>query len=1006
MYRMSLMRDTLVPEFFLIDSHRLSFENNKGSNIPKRYWTVQAVEETDREEEVYCATVEGHGAFALDGNILTGNCAFVSSEGISEDFADPFCFLMDMSMLGVGTGADTKGAGKVKLQMPRTTEEPYVVEDSREGWVELIRVILNPFVGKGHYPLNIDYTGIRGRGVPLKTFGGTASGPKPLQDMVENLTRLLLPKGCKVKFDVPYHEDTGKIDVAKVKFTGSGESYRITSAIIVDIFNYIGKGVVAGGIRRTAEIMFGEPDDEEFISLKSDQKALEDRRWASNNSVYAYQGMDYGNIAARIAGNGEPGVLWLENARAFSRMDGVPDNRDWRVMGSNPCVTSDTIVMTEEGPRRVDSLIGKSFGAAVNGEVKPCENGFFKTGTRPVYLLETEEGHSLKLTADHQVLSALKVTSKKRYEEFISAEDISPGDLVVLNNNRGMMSLDDPEDENDFAVGWLLGNLLGDGYFHQGDETAHLQFWGSQSVGLVNQARAMIEKLGGDPRYHKMRTGTYVEDRDMRSTQSRQLWLLAPEYGINHDKEIFNDRLLTSSNDVQRGFLRGLFDADGSVQGSQEKGVSVRLASSTPHHLVTAQRMLLNLGINSTIYWNRRDAGEVMLPDGNGGEKLYPTKDQHELVISKDNLKQFSMFVGFSDHDKTSALDGLLGQYKRAMNRERFVATAKSLTYVGVEDVYDCQVPDIHRFSANGIVVHNCGEQLLESHELCNLVETFPAHHDDYDDYERTLKMAYLYAKTVTLVPTHVPRANAVMTRNRRIGCSMSGIIQAMVKLGRRGFLTWCDKGYDYIQRLDRIYSDWLGVPLSIKTTTVKPSGTTSLLCGATPGIHYPHSPFYIRHIRVANTSPLVEAARRAGYTVEPDDYADDTSVVAFPVAEKHFVKGKCEATIWEQFVNAADMQRHWANNAVSVTVTFNKEEIRDIQSCLESFEDRLKGVSMLPLADGDHGYKHAPYVAISEDEYKEMVARVSPIDMTDSRHEVDDKFCSGDKCEFRPTKP
>jgi len=559
------------------------------------------------------------------------NCAFVSSEGISEDFADPFCFLMDMSMLGVGTGADTKGAGKVKLQMPRTTEEPYVVEDSREGWVELIRVILNTFVGKGHYPLNIDYTQIRGRGVPLKTFGGTASGPKPLQDMVENLTRLLLPKGVKVKFNVPYHQDTGKIDVTKVKFSGSGEPYRITSAIIVDIFNYIGKGVVAGGIRRTAEIMFGEPDDDEFINLKSDQKALEDRRWASNNSVYAYQGMDYSTVAARIADNGEPGVLWLENARAFSRMDGVPDNKDWRVMGSNPC-----------------------------------------------------------------------------------------------------------------------------------------------------------------------------------------------------------------------------------------------------------------------------------------------------------------------------------------------------------------------------------GEQLLESHELCNLVETFPAHHDDYDDYERTLKMAYLYAKTVTLVPTHVPRANAVMTRNRRIGCSMSGIIQAMVKLGRRGFLQWCDKGYDYIHRLDRIYSDWLGVPLSIKTTTVKPSGTTSLLCGATPGIHYPHAPFYVRHIRVANTSPLVEAARKAGYTVEPDDYADDTSVVAFPVAEKHFVKGKCEATIWEQFVNAADMQRHWANNAVSVTVTFNKEEVRDIQSCLESFEDRLKGVSMLPLEDADHGYKHPPYQAISEDEYKEMAARISPIDMTGSQHEVDDKFCSGDKCELR----
>ena len=95
-------------------------------------------------------------------------------------------------------------------------------------------------------------------------------------------------------------------------------------------------------------------------------------------------------------------------------------------------------------------------------------------------------------------------------------------------------------------------------------------------------------------------------------------------------------------------------------------------------------------------------------------------------------------------------------------------------------------------------------------------------------------------------------------------------------------------------------------------------------------------------------------------------------------------------------------MQRHWSDNDVSVTVTFRPEEQRDIQPCLEAFEDQLKGVSMLPLDDADHGYVQPPYQAISQETYEQMAARISPIDFGESQHEVDDKFCSGDKCQIR----
>lgn len=78
-----------------------------------------------------------------------------------------------------------------------------------------------------------------------------------------------------------------------------------------------------------------------------------------------------------------------------------------------------------------------------------------------------------------------------------------------------------------------------------------------------------------------------------------------------------------------------------------------------------------------------------------------------------------------------------------------------------------------------------CLEQTLESYELCCLVETFPAKHKDLEDFKKTLKYAFLYAKTVTLGNTHWPESNRVLLRNRRIGCSMSGIIQFIAQRGK-----------------------------------------------------------------------------------------------------------------------------------------------------------------------------------------------------------------------------
>lgn len=537
------------------------------------------------------------------GGACLNSCAFVTTDTIDKDFSEPFTFLMDMSMIGVGVGTDCRGVGKVTIQQPVYSDVPHVVADTREGWIGLVDRVLLSWVGVGTLPRVIDVSGVRKAGIPIKGFGGTSSGPGALVQLITDLNGVFRPI-------------IGKM---------------ITATVIVDAMNFIGKCVVAGNIRRSAEIIFGSPLDNEFLNLKNRDlfpEELESHRWASNNSVFAWVGQDYTDVADRTCANGEPGYLWLENSRMYGRMKDPATYADELVIGSNPC-----------------------------------------------------------------------------------------------------------------------------------------------------------------------------------------------------------------------------------------------------------------------------------------------------------------------------------------------------------------------------------GEQPLENKELCNLVETYPARHNSYDEFERTLKHAYLYAKTVTLITTHNEETNRVMLRNRRIGTSMSGIVQALEKFGHNAFMKWCDTGYDYLTQLDQEYSRWLCIPMSIKRTSVKPSGTNALLPGATAGIHRAHSAYYYRVIRFAKDSKMLPALRSAGYKcvdIDPDK-EPNTTAVYFPVKEEFFDRSKKDVSMWEQVELAAQMQHWWADNQVSCTVSFKAEEAKDLKHVLAMYDHKLKGISFLPLKD--HGYNHAPYQEITEAEYLSYTAGVTPVQRFDNEAEVMNLFCDSDKC-------
>lgn len=603
LYKMTILREKLTQEFFLIDEHKTRWLSGPDSPKRSKTWKVVSVSRTNAVEEVYCATVDQYGHFVVEDHILSGNCAFRSTEDIDQKGGYLFGWMMDALMVGIGVGFDTKGAGKIEIQQPASSDEIFVIPDDREGWVESVIKVLDGFFF-GHAIPKFDYSEIRPAGSPIKGFGGTASGSGPLEELHRELIQL-------------YKERLNSDD------------RRITSTDIVDTENLIGKCVVAGNVRRSAALALGAHNDMEYLTMKNDQEKLMNHRWGSNNSFHAIVGQDYTWHAAQSQKNGEPGYIWLDNARTRGRFkDGYRDD-DLKVAGFNPCV-----------------------------------------------------------------------------------------------------------------------------------------------------------------------------------------------------------------------------------------------------------------------------------------------------------------------------------------------------------------------------------EQQLESAELCCLVETFPAKHDSYEDYLKTLKVAYLYGKTVTLANTHWPETNAIMLKNRRIGLSQSGVVQAFEKFGRRKMLEWCDHAYNHVKELDKEYSDWMCIPRSVRMTSIKPSGTVSLLNGSTPGIHYPEDEFYIRRIRFSSGHALVPLLEEAGYPVEDCIYSPNTKVASFPVHEEHFVKGKREVSMWEQLEIAAQYQYYWADNSVSVTITFKPEEADQIKTALEMYDSRLKAVSFLRYEET--GYEQAPYEPITEEKFNQMTKVIKPLDTSSlTQQGGGTKFCDGEYCEI-----
>lgn len=273
-----------------------------------------------------------------------------------------------------------------------------------------------------------------------------------------------------------------------------------------------------------------------------------------------------------------------------------------------------------------------------------------------------------------------------------------------------------------------------------------------------------------------------------------------------------------------------------------------------------------------------------------------------------------------------------------------------------------------------------CAEQSLANFETCCLAEIYLPNIVNREELYKVATMLYRVNKHSLALKSHSKETEAIVHKNMRMGIGITGVMMCTEEQ-----LSWLDGCYKHLRAYDKDYSKLMGFNESIKLTTIKPSGSLSLLAGCTSGVHPATAgQYFIRRIRMQAGSPLIDVCKANGYFVEPQknfDGTDDrsTMVVEFPCNYPDGTISADDVTVFEQLEMVKKMQQVWSDNSVSVTAYYKKEELPQLREYLENnFKDNFKTLSFL-LYSG-HGFQQAPFEPITKEQYLEISGKVKPI--------------------------
>lgn len=857
------------------------------------------------------------------GLLSLQNCAFTTVDSIRA-----FTWAMDALMLGSGVGFNIQReyvyqlpkVKKVSIIRDDSKDADFIVPDKREGWIKLLEMTLN-----AHFKTGQDFTYstvlVRGKGVPIKGFGGVSSGPEEL---------------C-----------SGIAEINKILNNRAGKKIRPIDAL--DIMNVIGSIVVAGNVRRSAEIALGDADDLQFLASKRwDLGNIPNYRAMSNNSVICN---DIDLLPEQFwdgyQGNGEPfGLVNLNLARKVGRL-GETQYPDEEVQGTNPCVTGDTEILTDDGYKPIEDLIDQKV-TIWNGfewsEVEPKITGT----NQQILTINFSDGRVLNCTPYHKFHIA---TDYKGGTKIFEAKDLQPGMKLI---------------KHDFPI-IEHGPSLRDAYTQGFVSAEGMEL--NKTIYVYPPKEMCLNRIEG------IKTKQWEE-------KNKRYRIVLNETPVSKNLVPIEYNLKSKID-----WLSGLFDGD----GIELKEGGLQLSSVNHSFLLNTQKLLSTVGVQCKVLFGNPQR-KTLMPDGRGGKREFDCQPSWRICIGAkqmQHLKSLGLKCERTSFDKQPQRDA-----------SQFVTIVDVVDNGIAEKVYCFNESKRHTGIFGGVLTGQCSEQNLAPYETCCLAEIFLPNITSEKELKKVATYLYRINKHSLALPCHLKETEKIVHKNMRMGIGVTGYLQATEEQR-----SWLKDTYVYLREFDKEYSKKHNFPTSIKITTVKPSGTLSLLAGVTPGVHPAYSKYYIRRIRIASNSPLANICRKHGYYSEYQKQFDgsedkNTVVVSFPCRVPEGTILAKDTTAIQQLEYVKRLQSEWSDNAVSCTVYYKKEELPEIKEWLKkNYNNSVKAVSF--LLHNEHGFIQAPLEEITEEQYNEYSKLVKLIESGDvNESDVLDSFeCVGGFC-------
>jgi ribonucleoside-diphosphate reductase alpha chain len=415
----------------------------------------------------------------------------------------------------------------------------------------------------------------------------------------------------------------------------------------------------------------------------------------------------------------EPGFILVDKVNEM--------NNNWwteNIRATNPCVTADTRLATQFGMVRIGDLYearvdiqatvdGRALGEGLGVAVRPAVPAFMTSSSAEVYRVVTQDGYEIKATAWHDFY-----TSRGK----IKLKDLKPGDELLVQSGKGQFG-----SSGNAELGQLLGLLAGDGHFTnrgKGEEAAVVNLWGADRAvadTVVSYINSLIAGCAERPRNYSV-SAVAVPERNLVMIRSVILARVLAQYGFTAETKLQVPEIVWRGNEeCVKGYLRGLFQSDGTVNVSGHNGTScsIRLASSEQSLLKDVQMLLANFGIFARVL-KRREAGTRLLPDGKGGRKEYACRADYELIVDGESREHFMAHIGFLTEQKSRKYAQWVPGKALKMS-QRFTSRISEIKFVGREAVFDTTQADCNTVIFNGLVTGQCGEQPLPPYGSCLL---------------------------------------------------------------------------------------------------------------------------------------------------------------------------------------------------------------------------------------------------------------------------------------------